>query len=83
MMELFGFLDYATLKFIWWALIGMLWVSFAVTEGFDMGVSMLIPFIGKTDDERRVAINSIAPHWDGNQVWLVLAAAALFAAWPT
>jgi cytochrome d ubiquinol oxidase subunit II len=82
-MELFGFLDYTTLKFIWWVLIGVLWVAFALTEGFDMGVSMLIPFIGKTDDERRVAINSIAPHWDGNQVWLVLAAGALFAAWPT
>lgn len=77
------FLDYATLKFIWWVLVGFLWVAFTLTEGFDMGVSMLIPIVGKTDVERRVVINSIAPHWDGNQVWLVLAAGALFAVWPT
>jgi cytochrome d ubiquinol oxidase subunit II len=77
------FIDYATLKFIWWMLVGLLWLGFALTEGFDMGVSMLIPIIGKTDDERRVIINSIAPHWDGNQVWLILAAGALFAVWPT
>lgn len=77
------FLDYTTLKFIWWALVGVLWLGFALTEGFDMGVSMLIPIIGKTDSQRRVMINCIAPHWDGNQVWLVLAAGALFAVWPT
>ena len=77
------FLEYSSLKFIWWILVGVLWICFAITEGFDMGVSMLIPFVGKTDDERRVAINAIAPHWDGNQVWLVLAAGALFAVWPT
>lgn len=82
-MGLFEFLDYPTLRLIWWVLIGVLWLGFAVTEGFDMGVSMLIPFVGKTDEERRVAINAIAPHWDGNQVWLVLAAGALFAVWPT
>ncbi len=77
------FLDYSTLKFIWWMLVGLLWLCFALTEGFDMGVSMLIPIVGKTDQERRVVINSIAPHWDGNQVWLVLAAGSLFAVWPT
>ncbi len=77
------FLDYSSLKLTWWILVGVLWIGFAITEGFDMGVSMLIPFVGKTDDERRVAINAIAPHWDGNQVWLVLAAGALFAVWPT
>jgi len=77
------FLDYSSMKLIWWVLVGVLWIGFAVTEGFDMGVSMLIPFVGKTDEERRVAINAIAPHWDGNQVWLVLAAGALFAVWPT
>ncbi|MEE9321554.1 MAG: cytochrome d ubiquinol oxidase subunit II [Granulosicoccus sp.] len=77
------FLSYEFLKFIWWVLIGVLWIGFAITEGFDMGVAMILPFVGKTDEERRVAINAIAPHWDGNQVWLILAAGALFAAWPT
>ena len=77
------FLSYEYLKFVWWLLIGMLWIGFAITEGFDMGVAMILPFVGKTDEERRVAINAVAPHWDGNQVWLILAAGALFAAWPT
>ncbi len=76
------FLDYTFLKFIWWVLIGVLWLGFAVTVGFDLGVAMIVRFVGKTDDERRVAINAVAPHWDGNQVWLVLAAGAIFAAWP-
>ncbi|MCK5903253.1 MAG: cytochrome d ubiquinol oxidase subunit II [Cocleimonas sp.] len=76
------FLDYAMLKFIWWALIGVLWIGFAVTVGFDLGVAMILRLVGKTDEERRVAINAVAPHWDGNQVWLVLAAGAIFAAWP-
>ncbi|MGL5337060.1 MAG: cytochrome d ubiquinol oxidase subunit II, partial [Enterovibrio sp.] len=74
--------DYETLRLIWWLLIGVLLIGFAITDGFDMGVGMLLPFIGKTDSERRVMINSIAPHWDGNQVWLVTAGGALFAAWP-
>ncbi|MGF1762916.1 cytochrome d ubiquinol oxidase subunit II [Aliivibrio kagoshimensis] len=74
--------DYEMLRFIWWALIGVLLIGFAVTDGFDMGVGTLVPIIGKTDSERRVMINSIAPHWDGNQVWLVTAGGALFAAWP-
>jgi len=76
------FLDYAALKFIWWALIGFLWIGFAVTVGFDLGVAMILRYVGRTDLERRVAINAVAPHWDGNQVWLVLAAGALFAVWP-
>ncbi len=76
------FLSYENLRLIWWLLIGVLWIGFALTEGFDMGVAMLLPFVGKTDEERRVAINAVAPHWDGNQVWLILAAGALFAAWP-
>ncbi|QSX39738.1 cytochrome d ubiquinol oxidase subunit II [Shewanella cyperi] len=74
--------DYETLRFIWWALIGVLFVGFAVTDGFDMGVGMLLPVIGKDDTERRIMINSVAPHWDGNQVWLITAGGALFAAWP-
>ncbi|TKB54680.1 cytochrome d ubiquinol oxidase subunit II [Ferrimonas aestuarii] len=75
-------LDYEMLRAIWWLLIVVLMIGFAVTDGFDMGVGALLPFIGKTDNERRVMINSIAPHWDGNQVWLLTAAGAIFAAWP-
>ncbi len=74
--------DYEILRLIWWLLIGVLLIGFAVTDGFDMGVGALVPVIGKTDNERRVMINSIAPHWDGNQVWLITAGGALFAAWP-
>ena len=75
-------LDYPTLKTIWWLLVGILLIGFAVTDGFDMGVGALLKVVGKTDDERRVMINAIAPHWDGNQVWLVTAGGAIFAAWP-
>ncbi|MCL1059017.1 cytochrome d ubiquinol oxidase subunit II [Shewanella gelidimarina] len=75
--------DYEMLRFIWWALVGVLLIGFAVTDGFDMGVGALLPIIGKDDTERRIMINSIAPHWDGNQVWLITGAGALFAAWPT
>ncbi|MDE9516578.1 cytochrome d ubiquinol oxidase subunit II [Xenorhabdus bovienii] len=75
-------LDYDVLRFIWWLLIGVLLIGFAVTDGFDMGVGVLLWIIGKNDTERRIMINSIAPHWDGNQVWLITAGGALFAAWP-
>ncbi len=74
--------DYEVLRFVWWLLIGILFIGFAVTDGFDMGVGMLGRIIGRSDNERRVMINSIAPHWDGNQVWLITAGGALFAAWP-
>ncbi|GAB6262124.1 cytochrome d ubiquinol oxidase subunit II [Photobacterium sp. R1] len=74
--------DYEVLRLIWWLLIGVLCIGFAVTDGFDMGVGVLTNVIGKTDTERRIMINSIAPHWDGNQVWLITAGGALFAAWP-
>ncbi len=75
-------LDYETLKLIWWVLVGVLLIGFAVTDGFDMGVGMLLPFLGKNDDERRVIINTVGPHWDGNQVWFITAGGAIFAAWP-
>ncbi len=75
-------LDYEVLRVIWWALIGVLLIGFAVTDGFDMGVGALLPILGRTDNERRVMINTIAPHWDGNQVWLITAGGAIFAAWP-
>lgn len=76
-------IDYEILRFIWWVLIGVLLVGFCVTDGFDMGVANLLPFIGKKEVEKRIMINSIAPHWDGNQVWLLTAGGAMFAAWPT
>lgn len=74
--------DYEAFRFIWWVLVGVLLIGFTIADGFDMGVGALVPIIGKTDNERRVMINSIAPHWDGNQVWLITAGGALFAAWP-
>lgn len=73
--------EYETLRLIWWVLIGVLLIGFMVTDGFDMGVGALVPFVGKDEYERRLMINSIAPHWDGNQVWLITAGGALFAAW--
>ena len=75
-------IDYEVLRFVWWLLVGVLLIGFAVTDGFDMGVGMLTRFLGRNDTERRIMINSIAPHWDGNQVWLITAGGALFAAWP-
>ncbi len=74
--------DYETLKLIWWLFVGVLLVGFAVTDGFDLGVGALLPFLGKTDEERRVIINSIGATWDGNQVWFITAGGAVFAAWP-
>ena len=74
--------DYETLKVIWWLLIGVLLIGFAVTDGFDMGVGFLLPFLGRTDDERRVIINSVGATWEGNQVWFITAGGATFAAWP-
>ncbi len=74
--------DYETLKFLWWGLIGFLFIGFAITDGMDMGVGGLLPFVAKKDVERRVVINTVGAHWDGNQVWLITAGASLFAAWP-
>ncbi len=74
--------DYETLRIIWWAFLGALLIGFAIMDGFDLGVAMLLPFLGKNDDERRVIINSVGPTWEGNQVWFVTAGGALFAAWP-
>lgn len=74
--------DYETLKLLWWVLVGVLLIGFAITDGFDMGACALLPLIGKTDDERRVVINTVGPHWEGNQVWFITAGGALFAAWP-
>jgi len=75
-------LDYEILRLIWWALLGILLIGFALTDGFDLGVGMLLPFVAKTDAERRIAINTVGPVWEGNQVWLLLGGGAIFAAWP-
>ena len=75
-------MDYELLKVIWWVLVGVLLIGFSVTDGYDMGVGTLLNVVGRDDGDRRVMINSIAPHWDGNQVWLITAGGALFAAWP-
>ena len=74
--------DYETLRIIWWLLLGVLLIGFAITDGFDLGVSALLRVLAKTDDERRALLETIEPVWEGNQVWLVLGAGAIFAAWP-
>lgn len=76
------FLDYETLRVIWWLLLGLVLIGFAVLDGFDLGVGALLPFVARTETERRIAINSVGPVWDGNQVWLILGGGAAFAAWP-
>ncbi|GAA0782243.1 cytochrome d ubiquinol oxidase subunit II [Roseibium denhamense] len=81
-MVLHELIDYSTLKMIWWLLLGVLLIGFAATDGFDMGVGTLLPFVADTDIERRVVINTIGPTWEGNQVWFILGGGAIFAAWP-
>lgn len=81
-MILHQLIDYDTLRLIWWLLLGILLIGFAVTDGFDLGVGILLPFVGKGDVQRRVVINTIGPVWEGNQVWLILGGGAIFAAWP-
>ncbi|MAC77125.1 MAG: cytochrome d ubiquinol oxidase subunit II [Rhodobacteraceae bacterium] len=81
-MILYQLIDYDVLRVIWWLLLGILLIGFAMTDGFDLGVGALLPFVGKTDVERRVVINTIGPVWEGNQVWFILGGGAIFAAWP-
>jgi len=73
---------YLALKVIWWLLLGVLLMGLAVMVGMDMGVGTILRYVGRTDAERRVALNIIGPHWDGNQVWFILGGGAIFAAWP-
>src|SRR4029077_15403998 len=75
-------LDYEMLRLIWWLFLGVLLIGFAIMDGFDLGVAMLLPYVARQDVERRVTINAIGPFWDGNQVWLILGGGAVFAAWP-
>jgi len=81
-MILHEFMSFEVLRVIWWLLLGVLLIGFALTDGFDLGVGALLPFVGKTDKERRVVINTIGPVWEGNQVWFILGGGAIFAAWP-
>jgi cytochrome bd ubiquinol oxidase subunit II len=75
-------LDYEILRLIWWALLGVLLIGFALTDGFDLGTAALLPLVGRTDEERRMVINTVGPTWEGNQVWFILGGGAIFAAWP-
>lgn len=81
-MVLHELVNYDTLRLTWWLLIGILLVGFAITDGFDLGTGMLLPFVARNDLERRVVINSVGPVWEGNQVWLIVGGGAIFAAWP-
>lgn len=74
--------DYETLRIIWWALLGILLIGFAVGDGYDLGTGMLLLFAARSDGERRQLLESIEPHWEGHQVWLIVGAGASFAAWP-
>ena len=75
-------IDYELLRLVWWGLVGVLLIGFAITDGFDLGIGALLTLVGKSDEDRRVMINTIGPHWDGNQVWFITAGGAIFAAWP-
>lgn len=81
-MVLSELLDYSTLRLIWWVLLGVLLIGFAAMDGFDLGIETMLPFVARTDLERRVVLETIEPVWEGNQVWLILAGGAIFAAWP-
>lgn len=75
-------MTYPSLQILWFILIAALWIGFQFLEGFDFGVGMLLPFLGKKDIERRAIINAIGPTWDGNEVWLLIAGSATFATFP-
>ncbi|MFB2533191.1 cytochrome d ubiquinol oxidase subunit II [Paracoccus sp. p4-l81] len=81
-MILHELLSFDLLRVIWWLLLGVLLIGFALTDGFDMGVGTLLPFVARSDVERRVVINTVGPVWEGNQVWFILGGGAIFAAWP-
>ena len=74
--------EYTTLQVIWFLLIAILWIGYFVLEGFDFGVGMLMRVLGRTEGERRAVLHSIGPVWDGNEVWLLVAGGATFAAFP-
>jgi cytochrome bd ubiquinol oxidase subunit II len=75
-------MNYEFLQIVWFLLIAALWIGFFFLEGFDFGVGMLLPFLGKNDEERRAIVNTIGPVWDVNEVWLIMAVTAMFAVFP-
>ena len=75
-------IDYDILRLIWWMLLGILLIGFAILDGYDLGAAMLLPFVARSDGERRQVRETIEPTWEGHQVWFVLAGGASFAAWP-
>src|SRR5208282_4667130 len=74
--------EYMILRLVWWAVLGVLLIGIAVMDGFDLGTAILLPFLGRTDMDRRIMINTVGPVWEGNQVWFILGGGAIFAAWP-
>ena len=74
--------DYGTLREIWWLLLGVLLIGFAISDGYDLGLGAIYRFIARDDTERRMALEAIEPHWEGHQVWFILGGGAVFAAWP-
>ncbi len=74
--------DYEVLRLAWWFLLGVLLIGFAVTDGFDLGAAMLLPFVSRNEREREIVLTTVEPVWEGNQVWLILGGGAIFAAWP-
>jgi cytochrome d ubiquinol oxidase subunit II len=74
--------EYEVLRLVWWAVLGVLLIGIAVMDGFDLGTAILLPWVGRTDMERRIVINTVGPVWEGNQVWFILGGGAIFAAWP-
>ena len=75
-------MDYETLRLIWWLILGVLLIGFAIMDGFDFGVAALLRVLGRSDEERRVLLETVEPVWEGNQVWFILGGGAVFAAWP-
>ena len=75
------FIDYEVLKILWWIILGMVLIVYAATSGFDAGITIILPFL-KTEEKRRVLLNTSAPVWDGNQTWIIFAGGGLFIAWP-
>lgn len=75
-------MDIEILRVIWWLLLGILFMGFALTDGFDFGAAAISPFVARSEIERRILLNAIGPFWEGNQVWIILGAGAIFAAWP-
>lgn len=75
-------LNLESLRIIWWVLLGVLFMGYAIMDGFDLGAAILFPLITRNDTEKRIVLNTIGPVWEGNQVWIILGAGAIFAAWP-